>query len=221
MQRPKHVTQPAPHPCALMQRMVVERRDRLPRRSRSPRSAQRSAGKCNSNVQFPIGKQVVGEATCNASAGRNMGWWWNGELSDMRHRKREEDEHTIEVQLPEGTRRRHKSGIAAWRLNQTRQPQLGFICVAKRSGFSVTTERARGDTYVVCLAFPPPYILLVQWKVNGRDLRPSSVFPTSCDSDDGTISTTSIAKRVCLGVYMGVLQCADPYFGEETGFIVK
>ena len=89
------------------------------------------------------------------------------------------DEHTIEVQLPEGIRRRHKSGIAAWGLDQTRQPQLG---VAKRSGFSVTTERMRGDTYVVCLAFPPPYILLARWKVNGRDLRPSSVFPTSCDS---------------------------------------
>ena len=32
-------------------------------------------------------------------------------------------EHTIEVQLPEGVRRRHEAGIAVWGLDQTRRPQ--------------------------------------------------------------------------------------------------
>jgi hypothetical protein len=89
----------------------------------------------------------------------------------------EGDEHKFAVQLPEGVRRRLRVGIVAWRLNQTRQPQLGFACVVERCGFSVTTERMRGEirtlrlACVVCLAFPPPYtILLVQWKVSGRDL---------------------------------------------------
>ena len=77
---------------------------------------------------------------------------------------------------------------------------------------------------MVCLAFPPPYILLVQWKVNGRDLRPSSVFPTSCDSDDGTRSTTSITKRVCLGVNLGTWEyCIVQILtlGKKLAFIVK
>ena len=42
-------------------------------------------------------------------------------------------EHTIEVQLPEGVRRRHEAGIAVWGLDQTRRPK-----VVKRCGFSVT-----------------------------------------------------------------------------------
>ena len=71
MRRLKHVTQPAPHPCVLMQRMVVDRRDRWPTKSHFPLSAQRSTEACNaSNVQFPIDKQVAGEATGNASDGR-------------------------------------------------------------------------------------------------------------------------------------------------------
>lgn len=96
----------------------------------------------------------------------------------MRHQRREEAEHTIEVQLPAGVRRRHRAGISAWGLDQTRQPQLGLVCVMERSGFSVTTERTRGENTtrlqqacVVCLDFPPPYaLLLVRWKVDGRDL---------------------------------------------------
>ena len=114
MRRLKHVTQSAPHPSVLMQRMVVDRRDRWPTRSHSPLSAQRSTEGCNaSNVQFPIDKQVAGEATGNALDGRNLGWWWNGELSDMRHQKREGDEHTIALQLS-------GAGIAAWGLDKTR-----------------------------------------------------------------------------------------------------
>ena len=144
MRRPKHVGQPTSHPCVLMQRMVLDRRDRWPTRSHSPLSAQRSTGACNaSNAKFPIGKQVAGEATCNASDGRNPGWWGSGELSDMRPRKREGNEHTIAVQLSEGVRRRHRAWIAAWGSDQTRQRILDLVCVVERSGFSVTTERTR------------------------------------------------------------------------------
>jgi len=146
MRRPKHVTQLASYPCVLMQSMVVDGVTAGQQDPTLPLSAQRSTGTSNSsNIQFSIGKQVAGEATCNASDWRNLGWWWNSELSDMRHQRREEDEHTIEVQLPEGVRRRHRAGIAAWGLDQTRKPQLALVCVVERSGFSVSTERTRGE----------------------------------------------------------------------------
>ena len=73
------------------------------------------------------------------------------------------DKHTIKVQLQEGVQHRHRAGIAASGLDQTRQPQLGFVCVVERCGFSLTAERTREGTHmlqqacVVCLAFPPPY----------------------------------------------------------------
>ena len=63
----------------------------------------------------------------------------------MRHQRREEDEHTIEVQLPQCVRRRLRAGIAVWGLDQTRQPQLGLISVVERSSFSVTTKGKRGE----------------------------------------------------------------------------
>ena len=56
-----------------------------------------------------------------------------------------------------------------------RQPQLGFVCIVEWCGFSVITERTMGETRtlqqacVVFLFFPPYTILLVQWKVRGRD----------------------------------------------------
>jgi len=45
-------------------------------------------------------------------------------------------------------RHRHGAAIAAWGLNQTRQPQLCFICVVEQCGFSVTSEvERRGNAH--------------------------------------------------------------------------
>jgi len=109
-----------------------------------------------------------------------LGSRWNSELSDTRHQIEREGEqacgcHTIE----EANFRRvfcHGGGVAAWGLDQTRQPQLERLLI--------TTERTRGETSTLrqaCVVYPPPYaILLVQWKVKGRDLRPSLAVPSSC-----------------------------------------
>ena len=45
----------------------------------------------------------------------------------------EGDELTIEVLLPEDVRRRDRAGVVAWGLDQTSQPQLGFVCVVAAS----------------------------------------------------------------------------------------
>ena len=34
-------------------------------------------------------------------------------------------------------------------LNQTRRPQLGFVCVVEHCGFSVTAERTRGEIHIL------------------------------------------------------------------------
>ena len=64
----------------------------------------------------------------------------------MRHQRGEGDEHTIEVQLPEGVRHCYRAGIAAWGLERYSHGWVSeyveiFICVG------------RGD-YVVSLGQP-------------------------------------------------------------------
>ena len=107
------------------------------------------------------------------------GWWWTGVIAGQRDPALPFPLQNLQ-DSERGRRRAYDpspttggcstsswAGIAARGLDQTRLPQLGFVCVVERCGSSITIERTRGETRtlqqacVVCLAFPPPHAVLL------------------------------------------------------------
>ena len=121
---------------------------------------------CNSsNVQLPVDIQAAGEATWNALDCRNLGWQWNGELSDTRHREGKEtsirqksnSQRVFNVVIGQGLLR------GGWIKRGGRSWIWSALWSGAASQYSVMTERTREGTRtlqqacVAYLAFPPPY----------------------------------------------------------------
>ena len=105
--------------------------------------------RCNSNVCQLIYRQ---QARRRGMLRIDETWVGRGTVNCRTRAIREGKKTSIrrKSNSQKGVQRRPRSGIAAWGLDQTRRPQLDFVCVVERCGFSVLSNDRTdegGNTY--------------------------------------------------------------------------